>query len=247
MGISESYASPGLRWGLLLEDHPGATYEFLLMKGKDFPINPIPDVFGGEKSFCHCTIMFPSNSGKSSVTAFKPSGESGDPDTWNVICTKTLGRALKKAGYPDDLKDLKALLLWRQRDAEIAAIGAGTFHGEVGSGQAKPVAAIGRGSAPAGSRDSGDEPRSIEAALDDAAQSDPDGQSIDDGIITDAEIVATDDDRVDTIRELVDGLTDKEYGNYEGFLETIGAPKDPADMTASQVDDVLAWLDPGDD
>jgi hypothetical protein len=237
MGISESYASPGLRWGLLLEDHPGAKYEFTLAKGSDFPENPIPAEFGGDRSYCLCSISFPPASGKSQVYAYKPSGESGDPDTWNVICTKTLGRALKKAGYPDDLKDLKALLLWRQRTAETAAIAAGSFHGEIGAAHPAP-AEIGPGQRP--------EPKSIEAALDDAAQSTPTGQSVDDDTV-DAVLVDDDDDRVALIRELVDGLTDREYENYKGFLDTIKAPNDPGEMTAQQVDDVLAWLDPGDD
>jgi len=119
--ISASYASPGLRWGLLLEDHPAATVEFSLDNGTNLGI---PDQFGGKGDFCVATITFPDHTDKPSVTAWKSvkDASKSDPDGWLVLCTKTLGRALKRCGYPDDLQDLKALVLWRQREAEIDAI-----------------------------------------------------------------------------------------------------------------------------
>lgn len=112
----ETFASPSLRWGLLLEDHPGATQSCEMRQGSTLGI---PDQFGGAGDFCACTITIP---GREPVTAWKAVPGRGEADIWVVACTKTLGRALKKAGYPDDLNDLKGLMHWRQREAEIAAI-----------------------------------------------------------------------------------------------------------------------------
>jgi len=229
--ISEDYASPGLRWGLLLEDQPGATYEFALMQGTEFPVNPIPAEFGGDRNFVVCTITFPASTGKSMVSAYKPAGQEGDPETWNVLCTKTLGRALKKAGYPDDLKDLKALLLWRQRTAETQAIMAGSAHLALEPGSTAVAPGQAQRALPSAP---------IEDALDDAAVS-RSAAGGNDNVVVDGEVM---DDRSELVTELVDGLSDKEYDNYLGFLETISAPKDVSAMSAGQLDDVLAWLDP---
>jgi hypothetical protein len=118
--FSETYASPGLRWGLLLEDHPNATRSFALT---DAAGQNVPAEYGGAQPVCVCTIAFGSD--RPDVVAYKKVSGKGDPDDWNLLCTKTLGRALKAAGYPDDMKDLKALVLWRQRNAEVEAIEGG--------------------------------------------------------------------------------------------------------------------------
>ena len=99
-----------------MEDHPGATQKCDMRQGSTLGI---PDEFGGQGIFCVCTIQIPD---REPVVAWKPVPPRGDADAWVVACTKTLGRALKKAGYPDDLNDLKGLMHWRQREAEIAAI-----------------------------------------------------------------------------------------------------------------------------
>lgn len=122
--ISESYASPGLRWGLLLEDHPQATYEFSIDVAETFGV---PPDFGGDALVCVATIIFPD---RPNVVAWKAPGPEGKghgqdqrtPDGWNILQTKTLGRALKRAGYPDDMPSLKALMLWRKRNAEVSSI-----------------------------------------------------------------------------------------------------------------------------
>lgn len=168
----ETFASPGLRWGLLLEDHPRATHEFALKRGLDIGI---PSEYGGDGNFCVCTIHIP---GQEPIVAYKEAPRKKEPDEWVVACTKTLGRALKKAGYPDDLKDLKALVLWRQRNAEVQAIATG---GVLESGEGKPL------EIEAGGRDADDDgaPDVDHDVTDDteAAANDPDDE------ITDAEIV----------------------------------------------------------
>lgn len=133
MGISQSYASPGLRWGLILEDHPAVEVQFDVMDGEELGI---PERLGGGagQEFCVAHIIFPAETGRLPIIGYKsldatPKGKADDfheSDVWNTLCTKALGRALKRAGYPDDTADLKMLILWRQRDAEIGAIRSGT-------------------------------------------------------------------------------------------------------------------------
>lgn len=118
--MKDGYASPGLRWGLLLEDHPAATVSFAYEKAS---AHDVPAEFGGDRSVCVATIDFGSD--RPSITAYKIAPDKGDPDSWNLLCTKTLGRALKRAGYPDDMPSLRALVLWRQRNAEVDAIEGG--------------------------------------------------------------------------------------------------------------------------
>lgn len=222
--ISEFYASPGLRIGLLLEDHPEATYTFDLVTGSDIGI---PEAYGGgSKKFCLCTIRFAGT--RADVTAWKPVPDKGDADQWNVLCTKTLGRALKRAGYPDDLKDLKALVLWRQREAEIAAIKAGSMPLDVPRVQAIEAAP-----------DRDPMQRALQAAaVTDAEEVGPDEVDYDTG-----EVLTVDNDEVALIRDLVAGLTPDEKRSYEAFLQTINAPSDPSKMTEQDRSDVLAWLD----
>lgn len=222
--ISESYASPGLRLGLLLEDHPDATYTFDLVSGESIGV---PSSFGGGKQFCLCTITF--GAGRASVSAWKPVPDKGSPDDWNILCTKTLGRALKRAGYPDDLHDLKALVLWRQREAEIAAIKAGTQ--VLALPTANAIAAL-------------PEADPVQAALNAAGASDPEAVGADEVDYETGEIVEADPEEVAMLRDLIDGLDSKESQAFGAFLRTINAPSDPARMSEQDRADVLAWLDP---
>lgn len=136
--LSATYASPGVRWGLFLLDYPQGTYRFTLATGAELD-PPVPPEFGGDGQFVVAVID--KADGTPLVTGYKDvptrverwqgSGTNRtkamvdfkpDPDAWQVLCTKALGRALKRAGYPDDTKDLKAILLWRQRLLELEAL-----------------------------------------------------------------------------------------------------------------------------
>jgi len=119
--MREGYASPGLRWGLLLEDHPSAAVSFTYGTASEYGV---PPQYGGDRPVCVATIDGFAD-GRPPVTAYKIAPDKGDPDAWNLLCTKTLGRALKRAGYPDDMPSLRALVLWRQRNAEVDAIEGG--------------------------------------------------------------------------------------------------------------------------
>ena len=222
--ISESYASPGLRLGLLLGDHPDATYTFDLVSGDAIGV---PESYGGGKQFCLCTIRF--GAGRAEVTAWKPVADKGTPDEWNILCTKTLGRALKRAGYPDDLHDLKALVLWRQRDAEIAAIKAGTQ--TLALPTANVIAAV-------------PTVDPMQVALDAAGVSDSEAVGADEVDYETGEIVTADPEEVAMLADLIDGLDAKESKAFAAFLKTINAPADPTLMSEQDRSDVLAWLDP---
>ena len=208
--ISESYASPGLRLGLLLEDHPQATYEFTLRTGDEIGV---PDEYGGgDRKFCVCTITFGPE--RASVEAWKPVSGNGTPDEWNILCTKTLGRALKRAGYPDDLHDLKALVLWRQREAEIAAIKAGSLPLDVP--RANAIAAL--------------------------PSADPMQVALDEAGVTDAEEVElADEDTLAEIAELESGLDERDVQVYEAFRAQIGVGDDGP--TPDQAEQILGWFD----
>jgi len=216
--ISEFYASPGLRLGLLLDDHPGATYDFKLATGSEIGV---PDQFGSDKQFCLATIKFPRV--RADVTAWKPVPAGGTPDDWNILCTKTLGRALKRAGYPDDLKDLKALVLWRQRDAEIAAIRAGTIQHALPS---------------ANSIDASPNSDPMQIALSNAGVASDEQVSTDDG---EFDVLAS-DEQVDQIAMLVESLDAKEVKVFQAFAKTLGA-NDLAFVTADQAEAIIGWFE----
>lgn len=228
--ISPDYASPNLRLGLLLHDHPNASYTFELKSGKELGL---PVEFGGAGNFCLASIDF--GDGRSPATAWKPVPSKGGPEDWNVLCTKAMGRALKKAGYPDDLKELKALVLWRQRSAEIEAISSGTQQVAIASSSGGPQAAIGAGSTAAAPA-----PDLLEQALTEAATS-----SSDDDVAV-PEIMG-DDDAVQELTELIAGLGKRELATFHKFLDALPAPHDPAEMNAQQITDAMLWMDPAGD
>ena len=122
--IAEDYVSPSLRWGIFKEDHPDASVDFTSVKGTELGI---PKDFGGDEDYCLATIhRYPND--ESPIIGYKPVADAkavrGDhvSDKWNILCTKALGRAMKRAGYPDTTEDLKLFVLYKQRMAEQEAI-----------------------------------------------------------------------------------------------------------------------------
>jgi len=123
-GIAEDYVSPSVRWGLLKQDYPDAVVEFDHGTGADISI---PDKFGGDESYCIANIRLrPSDT--TPIIGYKPFSDAQvrkndhPSDAWNVLCTKALGRALKRAGYADTASELKVLVQYKQRLAEHEAI-----------------------------------------------------------------------------------------------------------------------------
>lgn len=130
------YAAPGLRWGLIREDHPNVRAEFGIDTAANLGLPP--QAAAPDEEFVYARIVF-ADPTLEPVLGYKPwtmqvRGKDNKMRTVNVehptdqyrtLCTKALGRALKDAGYPDDLNDLKSLMFWRQRRAELAALGHG--------------------------------------------------------------------------------------------------------------------------
>jgi hypothetical protein len=218
--IPETYASPGLRWGLFLHDHPHAPDPVFRMARFDDPEVNVPEEFatGGQEKFTGdfvvCTID-PADGGQK-ITAWReiPSREkrggawhdlARTPDNWRKLTTMALGRALKQAGYADDTSDLKALLLWRRRDVEMRMLEAGIT----------PPPALGQGPA--------------DEDLDAAARAQPHAEHPDSAAVArevepDADIVVEPDeqwsaDAAGLLRPLVERLTGPQRAELQGWAE----------------------------
>jgi len=244
MGI-ETYASPGLRWGLLLEDHPKATHDFDMKDGKDLGV---PDSYGGGGKFCVCTLRIP---GQEPLVAYKPVKGRGEPDEWVVACTKTLGRALKKAGYPDDLKDLKALVLWRQRDAEITAIRNGAGIDALGSGgKVEEAIAEIEAAPPTHAGDDGDIDVIEHDDTDDAPASrdDLDSEVVDAEIVDDSPEVPTEKAQAlnvelwEQLAAEVANLPSKDAKDFNDFCGKQGISTDSNAWTNEDLIEIDAWF-----
>jgi hypothetical protein len=131
---------------------------------------------------------------------------------------------LKRAGYPDDLKDLKALVLWRQRDAEIAAIRGGA---ELTVQSANTIAAL----------PSADP---MQLALDQAGVTSDEAIGGDEEPDAFADVV--DDETLDQITELMDGLNPTEEKVFLAFLKKLGVTN-LIYATATDAEAILGWFD----
>lgn len=122
--IAEDYVSPSVRWGMLKQDHPDAVFEFTHVIGVEIGI---PEKFGGEEEYCVCQILL-SPTDELPIIGYKPISDARNgkndhaSDAWNILCTKALGRAVKRAGYDDTASALKVLVTYQQRKAEHGAI-----------------------------------------------------------------------------------------------------------------------------
>lgn len=94
-------------------DWPDATVEFSEGTAADAGI---PGSFSKkDEKVCIATITRFSGDDRVLVGYKTLSDAKGrDTDAWNVLCSKAMGRALKKAGYPDNMNDLKVLMRFRE-------------------------------------------------------------------------------------------------------------------------------------
>lgn len=116
MPISEDYLSTSLRWALFKADHPDGFIEFSEATPEELGI---PSSFhkGGDKLCVATLCRFRGD--EYPVIAFKSESDAKmkDTDAWHVLCSKAMGRALKKAGYPDKMSDLKVLMNFRKANS----------------------------------------------------------------------------------------------------------------------------------
>lgn len=192
-GIPADYVSVNLRKSFLFEDHPDAEVQMDSCSAADLGI---PVEFHDDKKFhpffVRATITIP---GRKPVIGWKEVPRQVkrdskwvdavlDPETFRKLGTNALGRALKDAGYPDKMPEFSAVVTWRKRNAELAALRSGT------------VAELGAGP-------------SIEEALVGAAVPMPDAEHPDDDgdeTIMDAEVV---DEKPPTVAEVRNELADR--------------------------------------
>lgn len=133
--ISADYVSPMLRWAFAREDRPDRTLDYDVIAAADSGIHP---AFLGETVwFIKATIHTPGHPDAVGMKAVPTTmttwgsrqGERVtvpvvlDHEQLVVLQTKALGRACKQLGYPDGLPDFRAMVLWRQRNREIAILG----------------------------------------------------------------------------------------------------------------------------
>jgi hypothetical protein len=113
MAIQEDYLSTSVRWALFKADFPDGHIEFSDGSPQDIGI---PESFSkkGERLCIATLTRFPGD--QDPVVAFKSQydAKTNDTDAWHVLCSKAMGRALKKAGYPDTMGDLKTLMQFRK-------------------------------------------------------------------------------------------------------------------------------------
>jgi hypothetical protein len=120
MAIQEGYLSTSVRWALFKADHPDAEIKFTEATAEQVGI---PASFSKkDEKFCVATITrHPGDTieivGYKSVSA---AGKITDSDAWHVLCSKAMGRALKKAGYPDTISDLKIMTRYQEIGSQAA-------------------------------------------------------------------------------------------------------------------------------
>lgn len=108
----DDYISTSLRWSMFKADWPDATVEFSEGTAADAGV---PASFSKkDEKVCIATVT--RFKGDTPFIGYKAVSDAKgrDTDAWNVLCSKAMGRALKKAGSPDNMNDLKVLMRFRE-------------------------------------------------------------------------------------------------------------------------------------
>jgi len=108
----DDYISTSLRWSMFKADWPDATVEFSEGVASDAGV---PASFSKkDEKVCIATVT--RFAGDTPFVGYKSVSDAKgrDTDAWNVLCSKAMGRALKKAGSPDNMNDLKVLMRFRE-------------------------------------------------------------------------------------------------------------------------------------
>lgn len=108
----DDYISTSLRWSMFKADWPDATVEFTEGTAADAGV---PASFSKkDEKVCIATVT--RFKGDTPFIGYKAVSDAKgrDTDAWNVLCSKAMGRALKKAGSPDNMNDLKVLMRFRE-------------------------------------------------------------------------------------------------------------------------------------
>jgi len=143
MAIQEGYLSTSVRWALFKADHPDGEIKFTEATAEQVGI---PSSFSKkDERFCVATITrHPGDTleivGYKSVSA---AGKIADSDAWHVLCSKAMGRALKKAGYPDTISDLKIMTRYQEIGSQPIVNAVTTSNGPVNATYTVSKTAVG--------------------------------------------------------------------------------------------------------
>jgi hypothetical protein len=110
----EDYLSTSVRWAMFKADWPDGAIEFTESTPAEIGI---PSSFSKkDEKICVATVTRFTGDDRP-IVAYKAESDvrgARDTDSWHALCSKAMGRAMKKAGYPDTMSDLRILMKFRE-------------------------------------------------------------------------------------------------------------------------------------
>jgi hypothetical protein len=118
----EDYLSTSVRWAMFKADWPDASIEFSESTPSDIGI---PSTFSKKDEKICVAHVARYKGDESPIVAYKAESDVRGPkdtDSWHALCSKAMGRAMKKAGYPDTMTDLKILMKFREAKTGVKKV-----------------------------------------------------------------------------------------------------------------------------
>jgi hypothetical protein len=118
----EDYLSTSVRWAMFKADWPDASIEFSESTPSEIGI---PSTFSKKDEKICVAHVTRYKGDESPIVAYKAESDvrgSKDTDSWHALCSKAMGRAMKKAGYPDTMTDLKILMKFREAKTGVKKV-----------------------------------------------------------------------------------------------------------------------------
>ena len=118
----EDYLSTSVRWAMFKADWPDASIEFSESTPSEIGI---PSTFSKKEEKICVAHVARYKGDESPIVAYKAESDVRGPkdtDSWHALCSKAMGRAMKKAGYPDTMTDLKILMKFREAKTGVKKV-----------------------------------------------------------------------------------------------------------------------------
>lgn len=118
----EDYLSTSVRWAMFKADWPDASIEFSESTPSEIGI---PSTFSKKDEKICVALVTRYKGDESPIVAYKAQSDvrgAKDTDSWHALCSKAMGRAMKKAGYPDTMTDLKILMKFREAKTGVKKV-----------------------------------------------------------------------------------------------------------------------------
>jgi hypothetical protein len=118
----EDYLSTSVRWAMFKADWPDASIEFSESTPSEIGI---PSTFSKKDEKICVAHVARYKGDESPIVAYKAESDVRGPkdtDSWHALCSKAMGRAMKKAGYPDTMTDLKILMKFREAKTGVKKV-----------------------------------------------------------------------------------------------------------------------------